>query len=401
MRLWDAATGEPRITFTGHTDAIRGLVFTPDGQTVLSGGFDRTIQAWDPATGVVRYVLRGHSDGVHDLALSPDGRTLASASYDKTCILWDLPGRRPRVTLRGHTGRLNSVAFSPDGRTVATSSDDHTVRLWDAADGSPRGILEGHIDEVDGLAFSPDGRLASSAADKTIRLWDPASGQTLLVLKGHAGRIRCIKFSPDGRTLASASYDRTMKLWEAAPAAALAAAGSEAAPNSDTEAADARPRSTREELRPTLYATSSNLAMAAWEANDIRRLRFLLDLMKPREDEPDLRGWEWHYLNRLAHAGSSRRSAVMIARSARSRSAPTAGPSPRCTGVVVSGSGIQPPGESGSRSSHSGGTNDVIAVGCVRPGVQPRRRTPRGPRTRRKPRNLEHPHRSSCSSISR
>jgi len=223
VRLWDAATGQPRITFTGHTEAIGGLVFTPDGQTVLSGSLDRTIQAWGPATGVVRYVLRGHSDRIYDLALSPDGRTLASTSRDKTCILWDLPNRRPRATLRKHTGEVNAVAFSPDGRTLATSSDDRTVRLWDADTGSPRGILEGHIDEVHDLAFSPDGRLASSSWDKTVRLWDPASRQTLLIFKGHAGRGPCIKFSPDGRTLASAGYDRTLKLWEAAPESALAA----------------------------------------------------------------------------------------------------------------------------------------------------------------------------------
>jgi WD40 repeat protein/serine/threonine protein kinase len=222
VRLWDASTGQPRITFTRHTDELRALVFAPDGQTVFSGGGDRTIQAWDPATAAVRFVLAGHSDWVHDLALSPDGRTLASASYDKTCILWDLPSRSARLTLRGHSARLSSVAFSPDGQSVATSSDDRTVRLWAAGDGSPRGILEAHIAAVDGLAFSPDGRLASSALDKTIRLWDPASRQTLLILKGHSGRIRRIAFSPDGRTLASASYDRTLKLWEAAPAAALA-----------------------------------------------------------------------------------------------------------------------------------------------------------------------------------
>ena len=235
VRLWDAASGELRLTFTGHSDVVRGLGFTPDGRTVLSSGRDRTIQAWDPATGAVRYVLRGHSDWVHDLALSPDGRTLASASYDKTCILWDLTARQPRVTLRGHTDRLNTVVFSPDGRIVATASDDNTVRLWDAAAGSPGGVLVGHIERVEGLAFCPDGRLASSAGDRTIRLWDPASGQTLLILKGHAGQIRCIKFSPDGRTLASASYDRTVKLWEAAPAAAA----NQAAPDSNTEAASA------------------------------------------------------------------------------------------------------------------------------------------------------------------
>jgi WD40 repeat protein/serine/threonine protein kinase len=244
VRLWDAADGQHRRTLTGHAGEIGGLVFTPDGQTILAGGDDRTIRAWDPATGVIRYVLRGHSGQVHGLALSPDGHTLASASFDMTCILWDLPARQARVTLRGHNGRLNSVVFSSDGHTVATASYDHTVRLWDALDGTSRGILEGHIDRVDGLAFSPDGRLASSAWDKTIRVWDPASRQTLLILKGHAGRIRNIAFSPDGRTLASASYDRTVKLWGAAPEAAL----KEAAPDSKTAAAIAPLRSTREAL---------------------------------------------------------------------------------------------------------------------------------------------------------
>ncbi len=160
-------------------------------------------------------------------------------------------------------------------------------------------MLVGHLYEVEGLAFSPDGRLASSGYDKTIRLWDPSSGQTLLILKGHAGRIRNVRFSPDGRTLASASSDRTIKLWDAAPASVLAAARDEIATGSITEAADARLRRTRE-ARSSLYAASSNLAMGASEANDLLRLRFLADLMKPRQDEPDLRGWEWHYLNRLA-----------------------------------------------------------------------------------------------------
>ena len=121
-----------------------------------------------------------------------------------------------------HDDRVTMVAFSADGRTLATSADDKTIRLWDRADGSLRRILEGHIDAVDGLAFSPDGRLASSGYDKTIRLWDPASGQCVLILEGHTGRVRCVKFSPDGRTLASASYDCTVKLWEAAPASILA-----------------------------------------------------------------------------------------------------------------------------------------------------------------------------------
>lgn len=37
-------------TLAGHAGEVGGLAFTPDGQTVLSGGQDRVIRAWDAAS---------------------------------------------------------------------------------------------------------------------------------------------------------------------------------------------------------------------------------------------------------------------------------------------------------------------------------------------------------------
>ena len=65
--------------------------------------------------------------------------------------------------------------------------------------------------------------------------------------------------------------------------------------------ANASLRATQEELRRTVYATRSNLALAAWDAADVGRLRSLLDLLRPAPGEPDLRGWEWRYLWQLGH----------------------------------------------------------------------------------------------------
>jgi eukaryotic-like serine/threonine-protein kinase len=58
-------------------------------------------------------------------------------------------------------------------------------------------------------------------------------------------------------------------------------------------------QSVRDVLRRTLYATRSNLAMSAWDANDFGQMNSLLDLLRPEPGEPDLRGWEWRYLRRL------------------------------------------------------------------------------------------------------
>jgi WD40 repeat protein len=60
------------------------------------------------------------------------------------------------------------------------------------------------------------GRLASASWDQTVKVWDAATGQETLTLKGHTGPVDGVAFSPDGRRLASGSEDQTVKIWDAA-----------------------------------------------------------------------------------------------------------------------------------------------------------------------------------------
>jgi serine/threonine protein kinase/WD40 repeat protein len=61
-------------------------------------------------------------------------------------------------------------------------------------------------------------------------------------------------------------------------------------------------QATRDVLRQTLYRANLNLLQSAWEANNTSRVLELLDETRPGPGEQDLRGFEWHYWDRLCHA---------------------------------------------------------------------------------------------------
>lgn len=61
-----------------------------------------------------------HGESVNAVVFSPDGKTLASASWNKTVRLWDAATGAHERTLEGHGGLVSAVAFSRNGQCLET-----------------------------------------------------------------------------------------------------------------------------------------------------------------------------------------------------------------------------------------------------------------------------------------
>ena len=324
VKLWDNTVKPKRQTddaigayqhtleLRGHKDYVSKLAFSPDEKTLLTGSKDGTIQAWDTATGSHRYTVPGHIEGTQDLVftqngdtlvslnqpfnppgilqqqrwdintgdqlstrllgmdvpsmkLAPDGKTLVVHAYGNQCVLWDINAdplhildrfvldgyprsglnvkfgfsadgkmlaaggednlvhvwdltdfkkTQHRFTVKGHKHWIRTLAFSPDRKMLASGGEGGTLCLWRVSDGASLFKSTAHKTWVNAVAFSPDGKILASGGDELF-LWDTTTGTQLRTThRKLSARIFTLVFSPDGNTLVAGNWDGILELWD-------------------------------------------------------------------------------------------------------------------------------------------------------------------------------------------
>jgi WD40 repeat protein len=117
--VWErssSSTFAPPIVLRGHTGALSALVFTPDGEKLISGSDDSTVRVWHlkPTPKVDAFVpLLGHSGPITSVSVSPDGKLLLTTSLDGTARVWTLNremliDRAEQMTLEPEMARVRA-----------------------------------------------------------------------------------------------------------------------------------------------------------------------------------------------------------------------------------------------------------------------------------------------------
>jgi WD40 repeat protein len=186
-QVWDAVVkGRALVIYRGHagdgSDMV-SLAWSPDGERVASGTSVGTVQVWDAATGDTRLTYSGHvPPGQWPITQSANAPILEVSRRTTATFRAEL--RLPGIQATGRTYAVYALAWSPDGTRIASGGWDRLVRIWDAGMGQQLAPYGEHNTLVTALDWSPDGgRIASGDRDGMVHIW-PLEGA------GTSGRSR-------------------------------------------------------------------------------------------------------------------------------------------------------------------------------------------------------------------
>ena len=240
-------------TIAEHSGALYALAHGPQGQ-VISGGADRVVVGWNEQ-GEQSKLLVQVGKGIYSLHYAEKSETLLVGNAEGGIHVVDLnQGKEARLMDVHKKGVFafaegeNDLVYSAGGqgilavwqlpefeliravpvgemklRGLATSNDGHLALA--GTDGVVR-VLEPellnevyaytHPDAVFSVAWHPSkGLLVTGCKDAHLRVIDLSVEDPLVEIPAHNFGIYDIKFSPDGKYFATASFDKTIKLWDA------------------------------------------------------------------------------------------------------------------------------------------------------------------------------------------
>ena len=258
---WAQCQDDHIALLRGHTNAVSGLAFSTDGQTLVSGGADRTLRFWDVPSRRLLKTFSTRTNDISSVAFSFSGRRCYAVSTDGKVQVWNVQTGVVEFT---YTPLVGTVALAPSLRRYATAAYEEAgarVTITAVSNGALECVLTNgqgragfaHDDrrvalagptgfaiwnlpttqllhqvetavKLDALRFSRRDRwlVGWSARSRSAWLWHGTNAQPAGEFIGHTGKILDAAFSPDEKRLATAGADQSVRLWDIATRRELA-----------------------------------------------------------------------------------------------------------------------------------------------------------------------------------
>ena len=201
LQRWDLADSK-KVDLAGHSSWVRAMVFTDDGKTLFTGGYDGQIISWPISTGLPEPArqVRAHDGWVRSLAFH--GGKVVSCGNDGRISIRNADELREIKAWQAHDCHVYQVAFSSDGGKVLSADHKGRVKVWDV-DGKPvrEFVLPGlhkydtgfraDIGGVRSWSFSPDGNSLACAGITNVSNAFAGVGNPIIVLADWTtGKVR-------------------------------------------------------------------------------------------------------------------------------------------------------------------------------------------------------------------
>lgn len=265
----------------GHHDDVRHIEWSTDSRFFLTASKDLTARIWslNPEDGFQPTVLSGHKQAIVGVWFSEDQETIYTTSKDGAVFVWkyvkpknrqnedemdedDDSDMRWRIVERHYfmqgSAHVRCAAFHAESNLLVAGFSDGTFGLYEMPDfnnihklsisqndidfvtinksgewlafgASKLGQLlvwewqsesyilkqQGHFDSMNSLVYSPDGtRIITTADDGKIKVWDIESGFCIVTFTEHTSGVTACEFAKKGNVLFTSSLDGSIRAWD-------------------------------------------------------------------------------------------------------------------------------------------------------------------------------------------
>lgn len=272
----DTLSSSLALGLASHSDAVRSLAFSKDGQSLFSGSTDRSIRRMNSSGQITWVANEGHSSTVTRVVpVDEIGSIILSGDEEGTIKLWDSRSKtssasssssaaKPMFTFSNHEDAISDMLVENERHSVISASCDGTLSIYDLRKGrilsrteqdedellsicaikggqsfvvgTQGGVLQiwekghmdsssdkyegcerftGHPESIDAILQVDDDTIITGSSDGILRLITVRPNKLVGVIGEHSDfPVERLAWSRDRTIVGSISHDLAVKLWD-------------------------------------------------------------------------------------------------------------------------------------------------------------------------------------------